>query len=69
MVRSSQHVSTTAADRVDVLKTREDLDVQLLERRASETGVCPCRYDAVLQCFGERMRYSSASYLVATLAG
>lgn len=51
-----QHVSTAAADRVDVLKTREDLDIQLLERRASETGVCPCRYDAVLQCFDELIR-------------
>ncbi|CDJ56449.1 33 kDa dynein arm light chain, axonemal, putative [Eimeria maxima] len=51
-----QHVSTAAADRVDVLKTREDLDVQLLERRASETGVCACRYDAILQCFDELIR-------------
>ncbi|KAL8451309.1 hypothetical protein Emag_002814 [Eimeria magna] len=54
--RKEAHVSTAAADRVDVLKTREDLDIQLLERRASETGVCPCRYDAVLQCFDELIR-------------
>ncbi|XP_026193648.1 33 kDa inner dynein arm light chain, axonemal [Cyclospora cayetanensis] len=51
-----QHVSAAAADRVDVLKTREELDVQLLERRASETGVCACRYDAILQCFDELIR-------------
>ncbi|OEH76959.1 33 kda dynein arm light axonemal [Cyclospora cayetanensis] len=51
-----RHVSAAAADRVDVLKTREELDVQLLERRASETGVCACRYDAILQCFDELIR-------------
>ncbi|KAL8439251.1 hypothetical protein Efla_005728 [Eimeria flavescens] len=61
------HVSTAAADRVDVLKTREDLDIQLLERRASETGVCPCRYDAVLQCFDREYRIHFTNHLMCLI--
>ncbi|KAL8436885.1 hypothetical protein ACSSS7_001387 [Eimeria intestinalis] len=57
------------ADRVDVLKTREDLDIQLLERRASETGVCPCRYDAVLQCFAAAAATAAAAAVAGALAG
>ncbi|PFH37910.1 putative axonemal dynein light chain p33 [Besnoitia besnoiti] len=53
----TQHISTAPADRLDVLKTQEDLDEELLRRRASETGICPIRYELVLQCFDELIRH------------
>ncbi|PHJ24271.1 axonemal dynein light chain p33 [Cystoisospora suis] len=53
----TQSISTAPADRLDVLKTQEDFDEELIRRHASETGICPIRYELVLQCFDELIRH------------
>ncbi|KFG40479.1 putative axonemal dynein light chain p33 [Toxoplasma gondii p89] len=53
----TQYISTAPADRLDVLKTQEDLDEELIRRHASETGICPIRYELLLQCFDELIRH------------
>ncbi|CBZ52970.1 putative 33 kDa dynein arm light chain, axonemal [Neospora caninum Liverpool] len=53
----TQYVSTAPADRLDVLKTQEELDEELIRRHASETGICPIRYELILQCFDELIRH------------
>lgn len=51
-----QYVSSTPATRVDVTNLRKELDKQLSQRQAIETGICPIREELYAQCFDELIR-------------
>ena len=51
-----QYVSSTPATRLDVTNLEEQLDAQLLKRKAKETGICPVREELYSQCFDELIR-------------
>jgi dynein light intermediate chain len=48
-----QYVSSTPATRLEVINLQEQLDNQLQQRQARETGICPVREELYSQCFGE----------------
>lgn len=51
-----QYVSSTPATRLDVINLQEQLDHQLQQRQARETGICPVREELYSQCFDELIR-------------
>ena len=51
-----QYVSAVPATRVDVTNLQADLDRQLQQRQARETGICPVREELYAQCFDEIIR-------------
>lgn len=51
-----QYVSSTPATRVDVINLQEQLDHQLQQRQARETGICPIREELYAQAFDELIR-------------
>lgn len=51
-----QYVSSTPATRLDVTNLEEQLDSQLLKRKAKETGICLVREELYSQCFDELIR-------------
>lgn len=51
-----QYVSSTPATRLDVVNLQEQLDQQLQNRQARETGICPVREELYSQCFDELIR-------------
>ena len=48
-----QYVSSTPATILDVINLQEQLDHQLQQRQARETGICPVREELYSQCFGK----------------
>lgn len=48
-----QYVSSTPATRLEVINLQEQLDSQLQQRQARETGICPVREELYSQCFGK----------------
>ncbi|XP_041335074.1 axonemal dynein light intermediate polypeptide 1 [Pyrgilauda ruficollis] len=46
-----QEVSTAPSTRRDVVQLQEQLDRQLQQRQARETGLCPVRRELYTQCF------------------
>eukprot|EP00398_MALV-I-01_sp_L67-1_P000911 gene911-610_t len=51
-----QYVSAVPATRVDVTNLQGELDKQLQQRQARETGICPVREELYAQCFDEIIR-------------
>ncbi|NXU51408.1 IDLC protein, partial [Turnix velox] len=51
-----QEVSSAPSTRLDVVQLREQLDLQLRQRQARETGICPVRRELYTQCFDELIR-------------
>lgn len=51
-----QYVSSVPATRHDVVNLQEQLDKQLAQRKARETGICPIREELYSQCFDELIR-------------
>lgn len=51
-----QYVSSTPATRLDIVNLQEQLDQQLQNRQARETGICPVREELYSQCFDELIR-------------
>eukprot|EP00761_Pharyngomonas_kirbyi_P013012 gb/GECH01013039.1/.p1 GENE.gb/GECH01013039.1/~~gb/GECH01013039.1/.p1 ORF type:complete len:241 (+),score=80.23 gb/GECH01013039.1/:1-723(+) len=51
-----QYVSSTPATRLDVINLQEQLDQQLKQRQARDTGICPVREELFGQCFDEIIR-------------
>mmetsp|Transcript_234 Transcript_234/g.217 ORF Transcript_234/g.217 Transcript_234/m.217 type:complete len:234 (-) Transcript_234:230-931(-) len=51
-----QYVSSTPATRLEVINLQEQLDNQLQQRQARETGICPIREELYSQCFDELIR-------------
>lgn len=51
-----QYVSSTPATRLEVINLQEQLDNQLQQRQARETGICPVREELYSQCFDELIR-------------
>lgn len=47
-----QYVSSTPATRLEVINLQEQLDNQLQQRQARETGICSVREELYSQCFG-----------------
>ncbi|NWW78954.1 IDLC protein, partial [Climacteris rufus] len=56
-----QEVSTAPSTRRDVVLLQEQLDRQLQQRQARETGLCPVRRELYTQCFDELIRQSTVS--------
>ncbi|NXT68660.1 IDLC protein, partial [Chaetops frenatus] len=56
-----QEVSTAPSTRRDVVLLQEQLDRQLQQRQARETGVCPVRRELYTQCFDELIRQTTVS--------
>ncbi|RLV62673.1 hypothetical protein DV515_00019065, partial [Chloebia gouldiae] len=56
-----QEVSTAPSTRRDVLQLQEQLDRQLQQRQARETGLCPVRRELYTQCFDELIRQTTVS--------
>ena len=50
-----QYVSATPATKADVINLQEELDKQLQQKQARETGICPIREELYTQCFGNLM--------------
>jgi dynein light intermediate chain len=48
-----QYVSSTPATRLEVINLQEQLDNQLQQRQARETGICSVREELYSQCFGK----------------
>uniref|UniRef100_A0A8C3UDV3 Axonemal dynein light intermediate polypeptide 1 n=1 Tax=Catharus ustulatus TaxID=91951 RepID=A0A8C3UDV3_CATUS len=57
-----QEVSTEPSTRRDVVMLQEQLDRQLQQRQARETGLCPVRRELYTQCFDELIRQTTALY-------
>merc|ERR1719373_56336 len=55
----AQHVSPEPATRLDVVSLQEQLDKQLTQRQARETGICPIREELYAQCFDELIRQAT----------
>ena len=51
-----QYVASIPATRNDVISLQENLDKQLQQRQARETGICPIREELYAQCFDELIR-------------
>lgn len=51
-----QYVSPTPATRLDVINLQENLDQQLQQQQARETGICSIREKLYSQCFDELIR-------------
>lgn len=51
-----QYVSSTPATRLEVINLQENLDNQLQQRQARETGICSIREELYAQCFDELIR-------------
>ncbi|CAE7778290.1 IDA4 [Symbiodinium microadriaticum] len=51
-----QYVSSTPATRLEVINLQEQLDNQLQQRQARETGICPVREELYSQSFDELIR-------------
>lgn len=51
-----QYVSSTPATRLEVINLQEQLDNQLQQRQARETGICSVREELYSQCFDELIR-------------
>ncbi|NXN80489.1 IDLC protein, partial [Bombycilla garrulus] len=56
-----QEVSTAPSTRRDVVQLQEQLDRQLQQRQARETGLCPVRRELYRQCFDELIRQTTVS--------
>ncbi|XP_062364955.1 LOW QUALITY PROTEIN: axonemal dynein light intermediate polypeptide 1 [Cinclus cinclus] len=56
-----QEVSTAPSTRRDVVMLQEQLDRQLQQRQARETGLCPVRRELYTQCFDELIRQTTVS--------
>ena len=56
-----QHISSTPATRLDVIKLREVLDHALEERKANEFGICSIREELYAECFNEIIRQVTIS--------
>ncbi|XP_057896172.1 axonemal dynein light intermediate polypeptide 1 isoform X1 [Melospiza melodia melodia] len=56
-----QEVSTAPSTRRDVVQLQEQLDRQLQQRQARETGLCPVRRELYTQCFDELIRQTTVS--------
>ncbi|XP_031988405.1 axonemal dynein light intermediate polypeptide 1 [Corvus hawaiiensis] len=56
-----QEVSTAPSTRRDVVLLQEQLDRQLQQRQARETGLCPVRRELYTQCFDELIRQTTVS--------
>jgi dynein light intermediate chain len=56
-----QQVSSTPATRLDVVAVQEELDRNLQQRQARETGICPVRRELYSQCFDEIIRQVTIS--------
>ncbi|NWZ71493.1 IDLC protein, partial [Acrocephalus arundinaceus] len=56
-----QEVSTAPSTRRDVVLLQEQLDRQLQQRQARETGMCPVRRELYTQCFDELIRQTTVS--------
>ncbi|XP_039942332.1 axonemal dynein light intermediate polypeptide 1 [Hirundo rustica] len=56
-----QEVSTAPSTRRDVVLLQEQLDRQLQQRLARETGLCPVRRELYTQCFDELIRQTTVS--------
>ncbi|XP_032936722.1 axonemal dynein light intermediate polypeptide 1 isoform X1 [Catharus ustulatus] len=54
-----QEVSTEPSTRRDVVMLQEQLDRQLQQRQARETGLCPVRRELYTQCFGPHFHPST----------
>lgn len=54
-----QYVSSTPATRLEVINLQEQLDTQLQQRQARETGICPVREELYAQCFGTFLSIAS----------
>merc|ERR1719373_1074676 len=55
----AQHVSPEPATRLDVVSLQEQLDKQLPQPQARETGICPIREELYAQCFDELIRQAT----------
>ena len=51
-----RYVSPQPATQVDVLNLQEQLDTQISNGSARETGICPFREELFAQCFDELIR-------------
>ncbi|NXE13193.1 IDLC protein, partial [Lophotis ruficrista] len=51
-----QEVSSAPSTRLDVVRLQEQLERQLQQRQARETGICPVRRELYSQCFDELIR-------------
>eukprot|EP01107_Rhizomastix_libera_P006425 TRINITY_DN20565_c0_g1_i1.p1 TRINITY_DN20565_c0_g1~~TRINITY_DN20565_c0_g1_i1.p1 ORF type:complete len:231 (+),score=62.20 TRINITY_DN20565_c0_g1_i1:24-716(+) len=58
-----QNPSQTPATRADVIALQKELDDQLKERKARETGICPVRRELYSQCFDELIRHVTLNCL------
>ncbi|KAJ7417257.1 Axonemal dynein light intermediate polypeptide 1 [Willisornis vidua] len=56
-----QEVSTAHSTRRDVVLLQEQLDRQLQQQQARETGLCPVRRELYSQCFDELIRQTTVS--------
>ncbi|NXC85874.1 IDLC protein, partial [Cercotrichas coryphoeus] len=56
-----QEVSTAPSTRRDVVMLQQQLDRQLQQRQARETGLCPVRRELYTQCFDELIRQTTVS--------
>ncbi|NXF82313.1 IDLC protein, partial [Sclerurus mexicanus] len=56
-----QEVSTAPSTRRDVVLLQEQLDRQLQQRQARETGLCPVRRELYTQCFDELIRQTTVN--------
>ncbi|NXG24919.1 IDLC protein, partial [Grallaria varia] len=54
-----QEVSAAPSTRQDVVQLQEQLDRQLQQRQARETGLCPVRRELYTQCFDELIRQTT----------
>ncbi|KAM6045592.1 axonemal dynein light intermediate polypeptide 1 [Chlamydotis macqueenii] len=51
-----QEVSSAPSTRLDVVRLQEQLERQLQQRQARDTGICPVRRELYSQCFDELIR-------------
>ncbi|NXE25078.1 IDLC protein, partial [Ardeotis kori] len=51
-----QEVSSAPSTRLDVVRLQEQLERQLQQRQARDTGICPVRRELYAQCFDELIR-------------
>ncbi|NXM79158.1 IDLC protein, partial [Serilophus lunatus] len=56
-----QEVSSEPSTRRDVVQLQEQLDRQLQQRQARESGLCPVRRELYTQCFDELIRQTTVS--------
>ena len=61
-----QQVSSTPATRQDLVSLQDQLDLQLQQKQARETGICPVRRALYSQVFGRGISFSASNlYLIS----